>query len=187
MNIDVHNVSTLNSQQWISNCVYILQIYCIITSICMQYAWLIIYFQLNQVVEGPAPASTETASTSSECMRSLELIYWQDLYSTLISRLLKGNHVFRLYYVILNYSSQSLTLSQDRCCDRHQLLNWLCRACAHGTVCLTHCASCHHWIWNNSRNIWKLIYLRNRTVCDCTALLKRLVLLTALYKLSTLH
>jgi len=26
--------------------------------------------------------------------------------------------------------SQSLTLSQGRGCDRHQLLNWLCRACA---------------------------------------------------------
>ena len=90
-----------------------------------------------------------------------------------------------------------LILSQGRGCDRHQLLNWLCRACddprsatapllsprrAHGTVCLTHCTDCHHW--NNSRNIWKLIYfkphLRNRTACDCKALLKRLVLPTAL-------
>jgi len=30
-------------------------------------------------------------------------------------------------------------------------------------------------------------HLRNRTVCDCTALLKRLVLPTVLYKLSTLY
>ena len=60
---------------------------------------------------------------------------------------------------------------------------------AHGTVCLTHCTDCHHW--NNSRNLWKLIYLkshlRNTTVCDCKALLKRLVLPTVLYKLSTLY
>jgi len=51
------------------------------------------------------------------------------------------------------------------------------------------CTDCHHW--NNSRNFWKLIYLkshlRNRTVCDCKGLLKRLVLPTVLYKLSTLH
>jgi len=39
--------------------------------------------------------------------------------------------------------------------------------CVHGTVCLTHRTDCHHW--NNSRNIWKLIYLKShlhtRTVC----------------------
>jgi len=104
----------------------------------------------------------------------------------------------------LNYSSQSLTLSHGWGCDRHQLLNWLCCACddpwsatapllsprcAHGTVCLTHCTDCHHW--NNSRKFWKVIlkksHLRNKTVRDCKALLKRLVLPTALYKLFKLH
>ena len=98
---------------------------------------------------------------------------------------------------LLASSSQSLTLSQGGGCDHHQLLNWLCRACddprsatapllsprlAHGTVCLTHCTNCHHW--NNSRNFWKLIYLkshlRNRTVCDCKALLKQRLLSTVL-------
>ena len=96
----------------------------------------------------------------------------------------------------------TLTLSQGRGCDRHQLLNWLFCVCddprsatapllsplrVHGTVCLIHCTDCHHW--HISRNFWKLIYLkshlRNRTVCDCKALLKRLVLPTALYKLFT--
>jgi len=36
-------------------------------------------------------------------------------------------------------------------------------------------------------SIYLKSHLRNKTVCNCAALLKWLVLLTALYKLSTLH
>jgi len=53
-------------------------------------------------------------------------------------------------------------------------------------------ADCHHW--NNWRNFWNLIYLKLhlhiRTVSNCKALSKQLVLPSALYKLSvyiTLH
>ena len=41
--------------------------------------------------------------------------------------------------------------------------------------------------WALTMAIYLKCHLRNRTVCDCKALLKRLVLPTALYKLSTLH
>jgi len=101
----------------------------------------------------------------------------------------------------LNFSIQSPTLNQGKDCGLHQPHNWSYYAHTalpsvtvpsrslhhiHVTVYPTHYTNCHPLL--TLRNIWNstcsLIHLHNMTFDE--ALLRRLVLLTALYKLSTL-
>ena len=106
----------------------------------------------------------ELASYFCEDVKTFQLDECIRLFSTFFDSFIRASQV-HTHTAVFAHSLYCVYLSQGRDCDRHQLLNWLCRAChdprsatapllsprgAHGTVCLTHCTDCHHW--NNSRN-----------------------------------